>query len=187
MVTPQHLPRYTGITSIQLRRYVNCTTNSVLYYHWYRSTTASSLICSFGPVYQMKGDTLLEVIMHLNITLNLIMWENLNLHRDLTWVSGLKKRTNEPCLTCKENWIMRSFAVRIFNPILFLWVGCLTTLWVSRPHSVDDKIMNMKQSVECELLGETKILGKKTSPDSTSSNMTRPGIETGPPRWEADE
>jgi hypothetical protein len=74
------------------------------------------------------------------------------------------------------------------SPNIISSVGYLMTIWVPRPQSVDDKLMNMEQSVECELAGETEVLGKKkTCPDNTFCNMTWRGIETEPPRREDDE
>jgi hypothetical protein len=50
--------------------------------------------------------------------------------------------------------------------------------------------MSVEQSVEWELAGETEVLGEnlhKYHFAHHKSDMTRPGIEPGPPRWEADD
>jgi hypothetical protein len=38
--------------------------------------------------------------------------------------------------------------------------------------------MIVEKQMECRLAGETEVLGE---------NMTRPGFEPGPPRWEAGD
>jgi hypothetical protein len=50
--------------------------------------------------------------------------------------------------------------------------------------------MSVEQSVECELAGETEVLRENLPQchfDHHKSHMTRPGLEPGPPRWEADD
>jgi hypothetical protein len=47
-----------------------------------------------------------------------------------------------------------------------------------------------EQLVECELAGETEVLGENLPQRHSvhhKSNMTRPGLERGPPRWEASD
>jgi hypothetical protein len=49
-------------------------------------------------------------------------------------------------------------------------------------------MMNVEQSLEWELAGEIKVLGRKPAPVPLihhKSNMTWPGLEPGPPPWEA--
>jgi hypothetical protein len=51
-------------------------------------------------------------------------------------------------------------------------------------------IMNLEQSVEWELTGETEVLGENLPQCHFvhhKSHMTLPGIEPGPPRWEAGD
>jgi hypothetical protein len=51
-------------------------------------------------------------------------------------------------------------------------------------------IMIVEKSVECELAGETEVLGENVPQCHfvhQKSQMTRPGLESGPPRWEAGE
>jgi hypothetical protein len=51
-------------------------------------------------------------------------------------------------------------------------------------------MMSVEQSVEGALARETEILGEN-QPQCRfvhhKSNMTSPGLERGPPRWEADD
>jgi hypothetical protein len=50
------------------------------------------------------------------------------------------------------------------------------------------QLMNVEQLVTWELAGETKVLGENLPQDTfvhQKSHMTWPGIEPGPPRWEA--
>jgi hypothetical protein len=46
-------------------------------------------------------------------------------------------------------------------------------------------MMNVEQSLEWELVGETEVL-EKTYPSATLAT-TSPGLEPGPPRWEAGD
>jgi hypothetical protein len=51
-------------------------------------------------------------------------------------------------------------------------------------------MMSVKQSVEWELAGETQVLGENLPQRHFvhhKSHMTSPGIEHGPPRWEAGD
>jgi hypothetical protein len=51
-------------------------------------------------------------------------------------------------------------------------------------------MMSVEQSVESELTGETAVFGKKLPQRHFvhhKSHITRPGLEPGPPRWEADD
>jgi hypothetical protein len=48
----------------------------------------------------------------------------------------------------------------------------------------------VEQLLECELTGETKVLGENLPQCHFvhhESHMTWPGLEPGPPRWEADD
>jgi hypothetical protein len=48
----------------------------------------------------------------------------------------------------------------------------------------------VEQLVEWRLAGETEVLGENLPQrhfDHHKSNLTRPGIEPGPPRWEATD
>jgi hypothetical protein len=45
--------------------------------------------------------------------------------------------------------------------------------------------MIVEQLVEQKLAGETKVLGENLP--HHKSHMTRPGLEPGPPRWEASD
>jgi hypothetical protein len=51
--------------------------------------------------------------------------------------------------------------------------------------------MIVEKQIECRLAGETEVLGRKPAPapllSITKCHMTRPGFETGPPRWEAGD
>jgi hypothetical protein len=50
--------------------------------------------------------------------------------------------------------------------------------------------MSVEQSVELELIGETKVLGDNLSTCHfvhEKFDMTWPGLEFGPPRWEAGD
>jgi hypothetical protein len=48
--------------------------------------------------------------------------------------------------------------------------------------------MIVEKQMECRLAGETEVLGE-TLPQRhfSPSHMTRPGLEPGPPRWEASD
>jgi hypothetical protein len=49
-------------------------------------------------------------------------------------------------------------------------------------------MMNVEQSVKLEFAGKTKVLGKKLPQCHFvhhKSHMTYPGLESGPPGWEA--
>jgi hypothetical protein len=51
-------------------------------------------------------------------------------------------------------------------------------------------MMCVKQLVEWELAGETEVLGENLLQRhfvDHKSHMTRPGLEPGPPRWEAGD
>jgi hypothetical protein len=51
-------------------------------------------------------------------------------------------------------------------------------------------IMTVEQSVECELAGEAEVLGENLPQCHfvhNKSHMTLPGLESGPPRWEAGD
>jgi hypothetical protein len=51
-------------------------------------------------------------------------------------------------------------------------------------------MMIVEQSVECELVGETEVLGENLPQCHFlhhKSNMNTPGLESGPPLWEADD
>jgi hypothetical protein len=51
-------------------------------------------------------------------------------------------------------------------------------------------MMIVKQSVECELAGETEILGENLPQGhfvQHKSQMTLPGLEPGSPRWEVGD
>jgi hypothetical protein len=51
-------------------------------------------------------------------------------------------------------------------------------------------MLSVEQSVECELAGETEVLGENLPHCHFvhhKSNMTRPGLEPGPPQWEAGD
>jgi hypothetical protein len=47
--------------------------------------------------------------------------------------------------------------------------------------------MIVEKQMDCRLARETEVLGKKPAPTPLlsfiKSHMTRPGFETGPPRW----
>jgi hypothetical protein len=50
--------------------------------------------------------------------------------------------------------------------------------------------MIVEQLVECELAGETEVLGENLPQRQFvhhKSHMTTPGLEPGPPRWEASD
>jgi hypothetical protein len=50
--------------------------------------------------------------------------------------------------------------------------------------------MIVEQLVECELAGETEVLGENLPQRHVvhhKSHMTRPGLELGPPRWKASD
>jgi hypothetical protein len=58
-----------------------------------------------------------------------------------------------------------------------------------QPRMIDDDEC-VEQSVECELEGETEVLGENLSQCHFAhhkSHLTRPGREPGPPRWEASD
>jgi hypothetical protein len=51
-------------------------------------------------------------------------------------------------------------------------------------------MMTVKQSVECELAGETEVLGENLPQCQFfhyKSHMAWPGLEPGPLRWEASD
>jgi hypothetical protein len=51
-------------------------------------------------------------------------------------------------------------------------------------------VMNVEQSVELELAGETEVLGEIVPHRHFvhhKSHMNRPELEPGPPRWEASD
>jgi hypothetical protein len=51
-------------------------------------------------------------------------------------------------------------------------------------------MMSVEQSVEWELAGETEVLAENLPQwhlVHDKSYMTRPGLESGPPRWEASD
>jgi hypothetical protein len=51
-------------------------------------------------------------------------------------------------------------------------------------------MMIVEQSVECELAGETEVLGENLPQCHFvhhKSHMTWPELEAGPPRWEASD
>jgi hypothetical protein len=51
--------------------------------------------------------------------------------------------------------------------------------------------MIVEKQMECRLAGEIKVLRRKPAPAAllsiTKSQMTGPGFEPGPPRWEAGD
>jgi hypothetical protein len=52
--------------------------------------------------------------------------------------------------------------------------------------------MIVEKQMECRLAGETEVLGENLPCPApllsiTKSHMTRPGFETGPPRWKAGD
>jgi hypothetical protein len=50
--------------------------------------------------------------------------------------------------------------------------------------------MSVELSVEWELAGETEVLGENLLPcqfDHHKSHTARPGLEPGPPQWEAED
>jgi hypothetical protein len=51
--------------------------------------------------------------------------------------------------------------------------------------------MIVEKQMECRLTGEAEVLGEKLPQrhifSITKSHMTRPGFESGPPRWEAGD
>jgi hypothetical protein len=51
--------------------------------------------------------------------------------------------------------------------------------------------MIVEKQMECRLAGETEVLAEKLPQrpllSITKSHMTRPGFESGPPRWEAGD
>jgi hypothetical protein len=71
------------------------------------------------------------------------------------------------------------------------WVTALGTaamVWPILP--AQDDTMKVEQSVEWESAGETEVLAENLPQDhfvEHKSHKTWPGLEPGPPRWEASD
>jgi hypothetical protein len=69
-------------------------------------------------------------------------------------------------------------------------LGTSVTIYPIVPAPEDYMIVSVEQSVQWEMAGETKVLGGNVPQCHFvhhNSHMTWPGIEPGPPRWEAGD